>query len=73
MSRAEFEKWAFAQYGDAVSLSHDGLLHAEPFVQTLFIGWQAAKEQCAPSKTMQQYANNFTVAGFSAPTTRSLI
>ena len=47
-ARAEFEKWAFAQYGDAISLSHDGLLYAEPFVQTLFIGWQAAKEQYAP-------------------------
>ena len=47
MNRAEFEKWASTQYGDAVSLSHDGLLHAEPFVQTLFIGWQAAKEQYA--------------------------
>ena len=46
-AKAEFEKWASTQYGDAVSLSHDGLLYAEPFVQTLFIGWQAAKEQYA--------------------------
>jgi hypothetical protein len=56
MNRAEFEKWAFAQYGDAISLSHDGLLYAAPFVQTLFIGWQAAKEQYAPREAALEAA-----------------
>lgn len=39
--RERFEAWVQAQYGDPVSLAHNGVIYSEPYTMTLFVAWEA--------------------------------